>query len=881
MKPRSKPPQTVKTIAVLWDNGPLRGTVAVVNGSLRGLKAPSGRASGNAFEFPPGGAPKLLVSVAGLHPRRGPGRVRVEVREETRPFAFFLADVSQAAPLFIPALRSAVTAAGDTRSFKALARAVRNNRLLSEIQSIDSEPEESFETACAATRDLMCPTWLGLGRDMRIFEFGYRPELGYWGYVQPRYHSVKPSLPETGGLPYSIDFAVGPGSSCSVDIDRSLEEDSLPILRSVQHERNVDYSLTAFVSREKTPLDSGRVRGTPWQAAYPNTGGNQLSPAELEAFNKSALAHREMHARKEELVLCIRVQATNLRRTPAYAWFRGAGIRGLQRPAAFDPSSGSSLLSSKRVFAVHRLDGLPLHELETAVLLQPRETAVFELLIPHRPLSRARARRLTAFDFDRHLDACRSFWHAKLDSAATLSLPEKPVHDRVRAGLLHLDINTIGSEPRGSLMACVGAYSPIGSESAPMILFYDSLGLHDVASRCIRFFLDRQRKDGFIQNFGGYQLETGPLLWCIGEHYRYTHDDAWARSVKPKALKACRYLLDWRARNLRDDLRGRGYGLLDGKVADPDDFFHSFMLNALSYLGISRIAEMLSSIAPSESARLAAEASSFRTDIRSAYAQAVARSPVIPSGDGSWIPSAPPWTEYPGPVSLHADGGDWFTHGAAGARDSLIGALWLVFSEVLDPDEPLAEYLLAMHQELFTRRNAGLSQPYYCRHDYIHLARGEVKPFLKTYYNQMASLQDRRTYSFWEHYWFASQHKTHEEAWFLMQTRWMLWLEKGDTLALLEGVPRRWLRSGRTIGLDGVRSYFGSLSLAVESHLAKGVISAEFRCPGKHLPAAVTVRLPHPDGRKPLSVAGGSYDPASETVRVSPFAGKAKVFLRF
>ena len=38
-------------------------------------------------------------------------------------------------------------------------------------------------------------------------------------------------------------------------------------------------------------------------------------------------------------------------------------------------------------------------------------------------------------------------------------------------------------------------------------------------------------------------------------------------------------------------------------------------------------------------------------------------------------------------------------------------------------------------------------QPYYLRHDYLHLMRGEVKPFLRIFYNQMAAMQDRETYT--------------------------------------------------------------------------------------------------------------------------------------
>ena len=43
----------------------------------------------------------------------------------------------------------------------------------------------------------------------------------------------------------------------------------------------------------------------------------------------------------------------------------------------------------------------------------------------------------------------------------------------------------------------------------------------------------------------------------------------------------------------------------------------------------------------------------------------------------------------------------------------------------------------------------------------------------------------------------------------------------------------------------------------------------------------VELRLPHPEGRKPTSVAGGKYNPDRETVTIEPFTGHAEVVLRF
>ena len=49
----------------------------------------------------------------------------------------------------------------------------------------------------------------------------------------------------------------------------------------------------------------------------------------------------------------------------------------------------------------------------------------------------------------------------------------------------------------------------------------------------------------------------------------------------------------------------------------------------------------------------------------------------------------------------------------------------------------------------------------------------------------------------------------------LMETRWMLYLEEGDTLRLLAGAPRAYLQPGATLSVHRAASYFGPLSFAV------------------------------------------------------------------
>jgi len=868
-------------VHIEWKDAPLSIGLNADYGTLTNVAIVHGE--GVVFEGgvrPSGGPLRLALLLDNANLGIGPYPSRISVVAENCGFTFLLRDVRATTPIWIPEYGVVVTTEDDTREYAAIEAHILGCALQTESQVIDSATEETYERACDATRNQVSPIWLGLSRDMRLFSLNYNEKYGYWGTVTPRYHSTGQFYKAIASHPVSISFVVGRGAACSIEITKRLDEGYLPIVHSLQHDGPVRYEMTAFITLENHLLCSNAVKGTDCDLVYANTGGRMLTPDAESQFVSELQRYKDQSS--EETVCCIRFKAVNTDAVPRYAWFKACYVDHFKpSDAEFHDETGYTKLSDGRVVAINRLGGQAMPSSEMAVLIQPGESIDFQLLIPHLAVSCDRAQALATLNFDEHLNAAKAFWMNKLSSGAQISVPEPAIDERIKAGLLHLDIAACGAEPDGNVAATIGWYSPIGSESAPIIQFFDSMGWHELARRCIQFFLDRQRPDGFIQNFSGYQLETGAVLWTIGEHYRYTRADEWACSVMPNVLKASEYLIAWRERNKRAELRGNGYGLQDGKVADPDDFFHSFMLNALSYIGLARSSEMLGTINSMASTRLSAEASAFREDIRIAYSESVARSPVVPLGDGSWCPSSAPWTEYPGPVALYADGGKWFTHGSFASRDSLIGSTYLALSEVFDVKEPMMEFLLKTHQQLFTHRNAAFSQPYYSRHDFMHIRRGQVKEFLKTYYNQLASLQDRETYNFWEHYFGVSEHKTHEEGWFLMQTRWMLYFEAGDTLRLLPAIPRRWLVNDQQIEIKKVSSYFGSFDLHIVSHIETGSIEADVRFHSDRAPQQVAIRLPHPNGCVATSVDVGSYDPLTETVWVNVTSQVVSIQLKF
>jgi hypothetical protein len=270
----------------------------------------------------------------------------------------------------------------------------------------------------------------------------------------------------------------------------------------------------------------------------------------------------------------------------------------------------------------------------------------------------------------------------------------------------------------------------------------------------------------------------------------------------------------------------------------------------------------------------------------------------VPLGDGTWAPSLGSWAEGTGPEALLTNTETVYSHATFMVRDGLLGPLYLVFQEVFEPDEQAADFLLSVTSDLLTQRNTGFSQPFYYRLDWVQLMQGKTRGFLKTYYNGLASLADRDTYTFHEHYFYVQPHKVHEEAWFLMQTRWMLWMERAETggLDLLPGIPRAWMEDGKAIELEKVASYFGPLQVQVSSHVVEGYIQATIQvdqgqAEASTAPRTIRVRLPHPEGKKAIAVvdqatqkpfAAGvaTYDAETESVTLKGVA-KASMQLMF
>lgn len=887
-----------RTVLLKWARGPLAGEIAVTHGLLAEIRivAGEGAADGARFNVKSSGACVIALTCRDIQVLSGGKATRVSVAAAEKRFTFFLRDVTASYPVWLPAPGVIVTTADDGRTYDEICAAIYARRLLNGRQGLEQAPEESFENIGDDVRSPVNETWLGLSRDMRIFRVNANYAAGCWGEVHPfiashelpvsekQFPGYFPAPRELATLKYR--FWIGRGSNCAVNIVRRLSEGCLPILRSTQIDGDIRYELTMFAAPAEQPLTAAALEGTPCLVADYHAGVHVFTPEQHAEYEREA-GPEELRCQKHPLLLFTRLRAFNTAAVPRYAWFKTLGIVWKYKLNAKFPvrhtDNGFSVFTADGedwVFGIHRVNGRPMAEPEQAVLVMPGEAAEFEMLIPHRPLPLARAGSLRSGDFMAREHECRVFWREKLARAATLEIPEKRIREMVKAGLLHLDLIAYGREPDGPLAPAIGPFAPLAFESVPILLAFDRYHRHDLTRRALEYYLfKKQQANGRMHNYAQSMGETGPILYGLGEHYRMTGDRDWFARAMPHAIKACEYLIGLRRQNQREENRGRNYGLYPGGVCDNVNPDCMFVNNGYASLGLARTAEWLQAFNPGRAAELAAEAAAWRADIRTALADALARSPAVPLGDGAWCSSVPPIAEGVGNYHLFCDGQPRFSHGVMHSDDVVGGPLWLAFHEVMDPREREYADILLYQTELFMKNNVAMCQPYISRHDYAHLLRDEVKAFLKYYYNGLASQCDRETYTWNEHSHGGGTHKVEEEAWFLMQTRWMLLLEEGRTLHLLRAVPRAWLAGGQRIGLNRMPTYFGDVSLTVDVCPDGDVFDARYAIAEGQMPERIRLRLPHPRERYPSRVTGGIYDRERECVVIEkpPRAGAVRL----
>ena len=502
------------------------------------------------------------------------------------------------------------------------------------------------------------------------------------------------------------------------------------------------------------------------------------------------------------------------------------------------------------------------------------------------------------------VEKTRQYWKTLMATAAQIEVPNELLTNVIRASQVHIML-AAGNEENGARVdpwTSADRYGALESESQPIIRGMDMMGQHDFARRALDFFIVRYNEAGFLTT--GYTIMgSGWHLWTLAEFVDRSHDAEWFGRVAPEVARMCRWIVAQREKTKRVDARGEkapNYGLTPpGIIADWARLTNTAFQEAHYYAGLREAARVLATIDHPDAPKLAEDAKAYRNDILRAYRWTQARSPVVPRGDGTWVPAQPPIFFIFGNV-----GG--FFPGEDGSRAwcKNADAHYLMVNRAIDPNSEETSWMLDIMEGIEFLRS-GLAepaydaetnerlwfdlggfnkcQPYYRRSVELYALRDEAKAFVRGYFNTIPSLLSLENLSFWEHFHNrGGWNKTHETGWFLCQTRIMLVQEREDKLWLAPFVARNWLEDGKTVSVANAPTNFGPVSYCIESAVDKGVIECTVEPPTVRQPSRIVLRLRHPESKpiKTVTVNGkpyGDFDVEGETISLPADPGRLVV----
>jgi hypothetical protein len=499
----------------------------------------------------------------------------------------------------------------------------------------------------------------------------------------------------------------------------------------------------------------------------------------------------------------------------------------------------------------------------------------------------------------RWFERTTDYWAKVMAPAMQIDVPDALLANVIRASQVHCMLAARDEDDGRRVAAWIAThhYGALDSESQAVIRGMDMVGQQEFARRALDYWLHRYTPDGpMAKNYS--IVGTGQNLWTLAEHYQRTDDRAWLEQAAPRLVAACRWIGRERSKSMVNDNIGRPvpeWGLMPPNTsADWTAVAYRFYNDALFHAGLSAASAALDDIQRPEAAELLTDASAYRQDIRRAYHWTQERSPVLPLPGGAWVRAYPALHGYFGLPEEYFPGVDV---GRTWCYAVELGAHHLAVNGVLDPAAAdVTEMLDHMEdvqflrdgwhdypadrnrQDVFNLGGFGKVQPYYARNVELYALRDDVKPFIRSYFNSLASLLDRGRLSLWEH--FANTYawnKTHETGWFLCQSRILFVQERGDELWLAPFVACNWLKDGLTVAVKQAPTRFGPVGYRIDSSADSDFIEATIEPPVRTSPGAIVIRLRHPDGKpiRSVTVNGephSDFSPAGEYVRLNPSA---------
>jgi hypothetical protein len=256
----------------------------------------------------------------------------------------------------------------------------------------------------------------------------------------------------------------------------------------------------------------------------------------------------------------------------------------------------------------------------------------------------------------------------------------------------------------------------------------------------------------------------------------------------------------------------------------------------------------------------------LRQAIAKSFGAATVRSPLVQLRDHTWIPYVPCEASKSGRLLEQ-----WYP------TDVDTGAVHLLRLKALPADGLLANCLLNDHEDNLYLCGWGMAnEPVYNQQATAYLLRDDPKAVIRAFYSYMACAFSHSVFEPVEHRWAWGQYfgpPSTDGAWFELYRNMLIRELDNDILLLLQATPRKWLEDGKTIEIKQAPTYYGNLSMKIDSQAASNKIQARIDMPDRRYPGMLIVRLRHPMSKiiKSVTVNGRDwtdFDVQKEWLRI-------------
>ena len=479
---------------------------------------------------------------------------------------------------------------------------------------------------------------------------------------------------------------------------------------------------------------------------------------------------------------------------------------------------------------------------------------------------------LSGLDYNIARTRTLKFWSDYVAKGAQFNVPEEAVNNLFRANLWHaLRLPRRHGDGRIDLPYSNFAYGqtgtpwPINQAVYVDYMLYGLRGYKDIAAEEIQaIYRNNQEFSGHLNGNANWLAYTPGMLYAVAQNYLLSGDRENFERALPDTLKA----LDWSMGQVHGASTEPGpmQGLVNGPLNDLTGSGYWAFNQAYAYAGLEVLGNALSRIGHPRAEECRQTAEEFRAHVEQSFGIASARSPLVQLRDHTWIPFVPSQATKP-ERNLEL----WYP------ADVDTGPTHLIRLKVLPPQGGLADFLLNDDEDNLFLHGWGIAnEPVYNQQATAYLLRDDAKAVIRAFYSYMTCGFSQTVFEPVEHRWCWGQYfgpPSTDGAWFELYRNMLVRELDDETLLLAQATPRRWLEDGKRIEVKNAPTWFGNISLDVQSHARSGSIQASFQLDARQPVKAVLLRLRHPEGKqlREVTVNGKDwkdFDASKEWVRI-------------